>query len=112
MWQDSSRGLAGAMTLRKFLTILLIAQILGVVGLLTVSPRGNPVGLVAAFVLLFSGGIASILILDKLGIQAGVAPIVSVSLLVDVVVWLALVLLIQKVRNRRSEDAGGNAPLR
>src|ERR1700745_1997513 len=106
MWQDSSGGRAGEMTLKKFLSILLIAQLLGVVGFLTGSPHGNPIGLIAAFVLLFPGGIASIFILDRLGIQFGVAPIVTLSLLVNIVVWLPLAVLIQKARNRKSEDAG------
>jgi hypothetical protein len=64
----SARGRAGEMTLKKFLSILLIAQVLAVVGPLTGSPHGNPIGLIAAFVLLFPGGIASIFILDRLGI--------------------------------------------
>ena len=100
------------MSLKRFLIILLIAQVLGVVGLLTGSPHGNPIGLVVALVFLFPGSIASIFILDKLGIQSGVAPIVSVSLLVNVVVWLTLALLIRKVRNRKSEDAGTTPSLR
>jgi hypothetical protein len=76
------------------------------------SPHGNPIGVIAAFVFLFPGGIASLFILDGLGIQFGVGPIVSVSLLVNVVVWLPLALLIQKGRNRKSEDAGRNTWLR
>jgi len=108
----SARGRAGEMTLKKFLSILLMAQVLGVVGLLTGSPHGNPIGLIAAFVLLFPGGIASSFILDRLGIQFGVLPIVTVSLLVNIVVWFPLAVLIQKARSRKSEDAGKNASLR
>jgi hypothetical protein len=33
VWQDRPRGQAGAMTLKKHLSILLIVQLLGVVGL-------------------------------------------------------------------------------
>ena len=60
-----------------FWGIFAVAQLLSVLSLATGSPHGNPVGLIAATILLFPGGILGLFVLDKLGIQFGYISILA-----------------------------------
>ena len=100
------------MTLRKLLIILPVAQLVGVVGLMTGNPHGNPAGFIVAFVFLFPGGIASIFLLDWLGLEVGYINIILGSLLVNVVVWLPIAMQVHKWRRRRAKDASERSSLR
>ena len=100
------------MTLRKLLIILLVAQLVGVAGLMTGNPHGNPAGFIVAFVFLFPGGIASIFILDWLGIHAGYVNIIAGSLLVNALVWLPIAMLVQRSWGRREGEASDRPSLR
>jgi|SRR5215470_5736249 len=100
------------MTLRKLLIILLVAQLVGVAGLMTGNPHGNPAGFIVAFVFLFPGGIASIIVLDWLGIEIGYVNIIVCSLLINASVWLPIAILVQKVWRRRTENPSDLSSLR
>jgi hypothetical protein len=79
-----------------------VTQLLGSLSLVTGSPHGNPIGLVAAMVLLFPGSILGVFVLDKLGIQTGYISILVSAALINIICWYGFSLAAIKYSRRKS----------
>jgi len=89
---------------RKFWGVFALTQLLGSVSLVTGSPHGNPVGLIAATALLFPGSILGLLVLDKLGIQFGYTSILMSAALVNIICWYCFAVVLRKYSRRKSKS--------
>lgn len=85
-----------------FWGLFAVTQLLGSLGLATSSPHGNPVGLIAAMVLLFPGSILGLLALDKLGVQFGYIAILVSAVTVNIICWCGFSLAAKKYSRRKS----------
>jgi hypothetical protein len=87
---------------KMFWGMFAVTQLLGSLSLATGSPHGNPIGLVAAMVLLFPGSILGVFALDKLGIQAGYIAILVSAVLFNIICWYGFSLAVNKYSRRKS----------
>ena len=87
---------------KMFWGMFAMTQLLGSLSLATGSPHGNPIGLVAAMVLLFPVSILGVFALDKLGIQAGYIAILVSAVLFNITSWYGFSLAANKCSRRKS----------
>jgi hypothetical protein len=90
------------MNRKVFWGIFAATQLVGMLGVATGSPHGNPLGLVVAMIFLFPGSILGLFILDALAIPIGYGGIITASLLINVVCWYALALALRKIRGKKT----------
>ena len=90
------------MNRKAFWAIFALTQFVGALGMATGSPHGNPFGLIFALIFLFPGSILSFFILDKLGIQTTVSPIIVASFLINILSWYAVALGTNRLRGKKS----------
>jgi hypothetical protein len=90
------------MSRTTFWAIFAATQLLGALSLATGSPHGNPLGLVAATILLFPGSILGMFALDRLGINFGYASILLSAFPINIIFWSAFAFALAKIRGKRS----------
>ena len=91
---------------RMFWGIFVAAQLMGVLGVATGSPHGNPLGLVFMMLFLFPGSILCWYAFEMLKIPPVgdmMVRIIVTSFLINLPCWYILLLLVSKVRLRKSE---------
>ena len=66
------------------------------------SPHGFALGLVAAMIFLFPGGILCLFLLDFLRVNAGYVSILVAALPINILGWYAAELAITKIRSKKT----------